>query len=339
MAASFRFADGSIGNLTYCTVGSKTSGGERVEVFAQGVGAVTEDFKSVAVKSSTVSGSKKYWADKGYDKQLESSSQVSAVAKPRRSRLWTEPDPRLAACACSMPHAAVRLCRSLCVGRLCRKRASEWHLHCRQFRKNRTVTGPDSLRKRWRFVFCCLLHQSKFLGVRRCRRRDFARTAAGSIAHHRFSSDQSEISAAFQWLQRIKYIRTISAFLFYLPVVLMRVPRYDIIHIFSASYWSYTLWSLPPLVVGRLFGKKTIINYRSGEADDHLTNWRTAIPTSQVGARDHLALWLPGRCVCTVRDEVRSISNILDTGPFIYRKRRKLRPVFLHQPDPERAAV
>ena len=72
MVASFRFADGSIGNLTYCTVGSKTSGGERVEVYAQGIGAVTEDFKSVAVKSSTVSGAKKYWADKGYDKQLES---------------------------------------------------------------------------------------------------------------------------------------------------------------------------------------------------------------------------------------------------------------------------
>ncbi len=36
LAASFRFADGSVGNLTYCTVGSKTSGGERVEVFAEG---------------------------------------------------------------------------------------------------------------------------------------------------------------------------------------------------------------------------------------------------------------------------------------------------------------
>ena len=55
MVACFRFADGSIGNLTYCTVGSKTSGGERVEAYAQGVGAVTEDFKNVAVKSSAVS--------------------------------------------------------------------------------------------------------------------------------------------------------------------------------------------------------------------------------------------------------------------------------------------
>jgi predicted dehydrogenase len=72
MVACFRFSDGSIGNLTYCTVGSKTSGGERVEVYAQGVGAVTEDFKNVAVKSSGISRDQKYWADKGYDKQLQS---------------------------------------------------------------------------------------------------------------------------------------------------------------------------------------------------------------------------------------------------------------------------
>ena len=46
LVASFRFADGSIGNLTYCTVGSKTSGGERVEIFAQGVGALQRGFQA-----------------------------------------------------------------------------------------------------------------------------------------------------------------------------------------------------------------------------------------------------------------------------------------------------
>ena len=36
LVAAFRFADGSIANLTYSTVGSRTSAGERVEVFASG---------------------------------------------------------------------------------------------------------------------------------------------------------------------------------------------------------------------------------------------------------------------------------------------------------------
>ena len=53
LTASMQFADGSVGNLTYCTVGSKTSGGERVEVFADGVGAATEDFARIDIRTST----------------------------------------------------------------------------------------------------------------------------------------------------------------------------------------------------------------------------------------------------------------------------------------------
>jgi predicted dehydrogenase len=70
LVASFRFADGSVGNLTYCTVGSKTSGGERVEVFAQGVGAFTEDFKRVSVHKGMGSARSRMWPDKGYSEQM-----------------------------------------------------------------------------------------------------------------------------------------------------------------------------------------------------------------------------------------------------------------------------
>jgi len=70
LAACFRFADGSIANLTYCTVGSKTSGGERVEVFAQGVGAMTEDFKHLTIASGMRRSSHKWFADKGYSEQM-----------------------------------------------------------------------------------------------------------------------------------------------------------------------------------------------------------------------------------------------------------------------------
>lgn len=72
MVACFRFADGSIGNLTYCTVGSKTSGGERVEVFAQGLGVATEDFKHLSIKTNLSRTRSRWWAEKGYASQLES---------------------------------------------------------------------------------------------------------------------------------------------------------------------------------------------------------------------------------------------------------------------------
>lgn len=71
IAASFRFADGSVANITYCTVGSKTSGGERVEVFAQGVGAYAQDFKHLDVRTARQKSRSRLWPEKGYAKQLE----------------------------------------------------------------------------------------------------------------------------------------------------------------------------------------------------------------------------------------------------------------------------
>lgn len=66
LVASFRFADGSIGNLTYCTVGSRTSGGERVEVFGEGLGISTEDFARLDVRAASRRTRSRWWPDKGY---------------------------------------------------------------------------------------------------------------------------------------------------------------------------------------------------------------------------------------------------------------------------------
>jgi len=72
LVASFRFADGSVGNLTYCTVGSRTSGGERVEAFAPGIGATAEDFKRVTVRTSVARKTITWFAEKGYEAQMRS---------------------------------------------------------------------------------------------------------------------------------------------------------------------------------------------------------------------------------------------------------------------------
>jgi predicted dehydrogenase/threonine dehydrogenase-like Zn-dependent dehydrogenase len=71
LVSSFRFADGSIANFTYCTVGSRTSGGERVEVFAPGLGAFTEDFKRVGIRTSVSKTSSRMFAEKGYTAQMQ----------------------------------------------------------------------------------------------------------------------------------------------------------------------------------------------------------------------------------------------------------------------------
>jgi hypothetical protein len=59
-------------HLTYCTVGSRISGGERVEAFAPGIGAVSEDFKRLTLRTSLVHRRSRWFAEKGYAAQLRS---------------------------------------------------------------------------------------------------------------------------------------------------------------------------------------------------------------------------------------------------------------------------
>ena len=72
LVAAFRFADGSVGNLTYCTVGSRTSGGERVEAFAPGLGASAEDFRRTKILTSIGHKTSSWFAEKGYAEQMKS---------------------------------------------------------------------------------------------------------------------------------------------------------------------------------------------------------------------------------------------------------------------------
>jgi polar amino acid transport system substrate-binding protein len=72
LVSCFRFADGSIGNFTYCTVGSKTSGGERVEVYAPGVGLMVADFNRLEVSASRRRVKAAWWPKRGHDSLLKS---------------------------------------------------------------------------------------------------------------------------------------------------------------------------------------------------------------------------------------------------------------------------
>jgi len=130
-------------------------------------------------------------------------------------------------------------------------------------------------------------------------------------------------------LQSIKYVRTVVTTLFYVALLLWRVREYDIIHIFCASYYSYSLSAIPALFVARLFRKKSILNYRSGEAEDHLANWRTAVPT--IRWADEIVV--PSGYLVDVfgRYGLRAgaIYNIVELDRFSFRERQPLRPVFL----------
>lgn len=132
-----------------------------------------------------------------------------------------------------------------------------------------------------------------------------------------------------RWLRRLPYARTLLNQLLYVPS-LARLRRADVAHVFSASYWSFVVSPLPAILAARLFGVRVVLNYRSGEADDHLSHW---------GALVHPWLKLvhvivvPSRFLSGVfarhgyRTDV--IGNVVDTSRFAYRERLPLRPRLL----------
>jgi len=130
-------------------------------------------------------------------------------------------------------------------------------------------------------------------------------------------------------LQRVKYVRTVVTSAAYVASLLRTLWRTDIVHAFSASYWSFLLAPVPAMLVGRLYGRRVVLNYHSGEADDHLANWRSAVPLARLA--HHIAV--PSAYLVDVFARhglaAESIHNFVDVDRIAHRQRAVLQPRFL----------
>lgn len=131
------------------------------------------------------------------------------------------------------------------------------------------------------------------------------------------------------WVRQVPFLRTIVNAILYHSRLLFEARKHDILHIFSAGLNSYTLWTIPALFYGKLYGKKLIVNYRDGQAEEHITTWRTALPTLRVADRIVTPSGFLVEVFAKHGVKAQSIFNIIDSSNFIYRKRKKLRPVFM----------
>jgi glycosyltransferase involved in cell wall biosynthesis len=133
----------------------------------------------------------------------------------------------------------------------------------------------------------------------------------------------------FRRAVKIKYLRTIATQLCYWPQLFRELRRADVVHVFSASYFSFLLAPLPAVLIAKLLGKPVVMNYRSGQAPDHLRRsaiaratlrWveRNAVPSAflQGVFREH-----------GINADV--IPNIVDVERFGFRKREPLAPNIL----------
>jgi L-malate glycosyltransferase len=130
-------------------------------------------------------------------------------------------------------------------------------------------------------------------------------------------------------LQSIKYVRTVITMLLYCASLLARVRKCDVVHIFSASYLSFVLAPTPALLIARLYGKRSVLNYHSGEAEDHLSRWRrTAVPTLRMADEIVVPSEYLVRVFAGFGLRARAVYNFVPTARFRFRERRPLRPLF-----------
>ena len=129
-----------------------------------------------------------------------------------------------------------------------------------------------------------------------------------------------------RWLRRVPYARTLLNQLLYLPS-LLRLGRADVVHVFSASFWSFLLAPAPAMLAARLFRARVVLHYHSGEAAEHLSRWGVLVHP-----------WLRLADVIVVPSgylkgifaghghAARVILNVVDLSRFAWRERSPLQP-------------
>jgi len=132
-----------------------------------------------------------------------------------------------------------------------------------------------------------------------------------------------------RWARRVPVLRTVVNQCLYVAA-LRSVAHADVVHAFSASYWSFLLAPVPAMLAGRLLGRRVILHYHSGEVADHLEKW---------GGLVHPWLKLADEIVvCSAFQQgvferyghrARVIPNVVDLERFQYRDRTPLSPRFI----------
>lgn len=135
--------------------------------------------------------------------------------------------------------------------------------------------------------------------------------------------------AVLRRLADIKFVRTILTQLIYWPTLLIRLRHADVVHVFSASYLSFLLAPMPATLIARLLKKPVVINYRSGEAPDHLKRSRIARSVlSRVSANVVPSAFLH-EVFARFNLPAEIIPNIVDLELFAFRDRPTFRPRIL----------
>jgi glycosyltransferase involved in cell wall biosynthesis len=137
------------------------------------------------------------------------------------------------------------------------------------------------------------------------------------------------IPAPLRWTKRVKYVRTAATECVYIPGLLRDLREADLVHAFSASYWSFLLAPVPAIAAAKALGRPVVLNYHSGEAPDHLS--RSAVARSILGRVDRNVV--PSNFLVRTFGQFHlaatAIPNVVDLNQFTYRERAQVAPKIL----------
>ena len=112
----------------------------------------------------------------------------------------------------------------------------------------------------------------------------------------------------------------------YWPALVRELRHADVVHVFSASYCSFLLAPLPAVLVAWLLGKPVVLNYRSGEAPDHLRRSAIARATLRRVARNAVPSRFLHDVFASFGIPSEIVPNIVDLERFRFRTREPLGP-------------
>ena len=135
--------------------------------------------------------------------------------------------------------------------------------------------------------------------------------------------------APLRWVRRYRYVRTVLNEALYVSR-LSALREADVIHVFSASYWSFLLAPVPAILAAKILRKPVVLHYHSGEAADHLVRWRrTVTPFLRMVDEIVVPSSYLQRVFASHGYQARVIPNLIDTTRFRYRERTSPRPLLL----------
>jgi len=136
---------------------------------------------------------------------------------------------------------------------------------------------------------------------------------------------------AFRFLERVPGVRTgLRSVLFYFRFW-KKLRDKDVVHILAASWLYFLLVVCPAIWMGRLRGKRVILNYRAGNADDFLRRlgWCAKIVFKAADVTCTPSGFLAEVIRRRIGVPVSIVPNIVNVSAFQYRERRPFQPKML----------